>query len=64
MTPHDQDRKDYLIRAVVAYIEETKGFAETVFYDGTECDGYCLIDDIKAEWDHVFCPTETQDETE
>jgi len=22
-------------------------FGETAFYDGAECDGYCLMDDIK-----------------
>jgi hypothetical protein len=35
--------KDYLLRVAISYIDEN-----TVhIYDGTECDGSCLIDDIK-----------------
>lgn len=39
--------KDYLLRVAIAYIDEEK----VNIYDGAECDGYCLIDDIKIALD-------------
>jgi len=26
---------------------------ETAFYDGAECDGYCLLDDIEIELERI-----------
>lgn len=26
-------------------------FETTIYYDGTECDGYCLLEDIEIELD-------------
>lgn len=46
----DAERQEYLLRQVVAYIHETKDMGVTVFYDGAVCDGYCLIDDLRAEF--------------
>lgn len=40
-----ESRKDYLLRVALWYIDEE---AVHVF-DEAECDGACLIDDIKAE---------------
>ncbi len=40
-----ESRKEYLLRVAIAYIDE-----ELVHtFDGAQCDGYCLIDDIKIE---------------
>jgi hypothetical protein len=41
----DESRKDYLLRVAIYYIDEER---ENI-YDEAECDGSCLIDDIKME---------------
>lgn len=50
------DRKDILLRAAFDllakqrdshYVLDLRG--ETAFYDGTDCDGACLMDDIATE---------------
>lgn len=53
----DQRSKE-LLTAVVQLLEKQEESAyvlhiltETVFYDGTYCDGNCLLQDIKAELD-------------
>lgn len=50
------DRAITLLKACVELLEKQKNshfvlnmLTETVFYDDAECDGYCLIEDIKAE---------------
>ncbi len=40
-----ESRRDYLLRVAVYYINEQ----EVNVFDGTECDGACLIDDIRTE---------------
>lgn len=40
-----ETRKEYLLRVAIYYIEEDK----INVYDEAECDGYCLIDDIRNE---------------
>jgi len=51
-----RDRKDVLLRACHAMLKKCRdaGYVispmeTTVFYDGAECDGYCLMDDIENE---------------
>jgi hypothetical protein len=42
-------RQKILIRAVCAYL---KNYPDgEVFYDGASCDGYCLLEDIKIEFE-------------
>jgi len=46
------DRKDVLLMAAVELITammDTGDTSSTAYYDECDCDGYCLIDDIKAE---------------
>ena len=51
----DETRKDYLLRVALAYLEtiDDSEFADAlgliVKFDDAECDGSCLIDDIKME---------------
>ena len=35
---------------------------EEVKYDGAECDGYCLIDDMKLELENILGNLETDEE--
>lgn len=53
-----QDRKEILLKAAFdllykckqsSYILDVLG--ETAFYDGTDCDGQCLMEDIAHELD-------------
>lgn len=48
------DRKEILLKAVLDILEKQEKsnyvlnfFEQTTFYDGTICDGYCLIEDIR-----------------
>ncbi len=51
-----ENRKDVLLRAAMELLQK-QGDAfyvlnllrETVYYDDAECDGYCLLEDIKYE---------------
>lgn len=43
----DEDRRDVLLKAAIDFIENSDP-SVTVFYDEADCDGYCLIDDIRA----------------
>ncbi len=49
-----EQRKDYLARVMVAYLENAfnleNGYA-ILIYDDAECDGNCLAEDIRAEFD-------------
>ena len=40
-----ENRRDYLLRVALAYIDEER----TNVFDEAECDGYCLIEDIRIE---------------
>lgn len=49
-----EDRATVLLKAVMEILKKCDEssyvkdfFGETAFYDGTECDGYCLKEDIK-----------------
>lgn len=51
-----EDRKVTLLKACMELLErqERSGnlldlLSETVYYDEAECDGYCLLEDIKIE---------------
>lgn len=51
-----EDRKEVLLRACLELLQKQEDshyvldlLEETVFYDGADCDGSCLIEDIKAE---------------
>ncbi len=50
------DRKVVLLRACLELLEKQNDsgyvldlLSETVFYDDADCDGYCLMEDIKDE---------------
>lgn len=46
-----EDRKEYLARAMVEFLLNNPVALEMVsIWDGVECDGHCLVDDIKAEF--------------
>ena len=49
-----EDRKDVLLRACLELLRKQENshvtlslLEEAVFYDGTDCDGYCLMEDIE-----------------
>lgn len=51
-----EDRKEILLRACLELLQKQEDsnyvldlLEETVFYDGADCDGSCLIEDIKTE---------------
>lgn len=52
----EDDRKVVLLKAAYDLLKKQANtnyildlLRETVFYDGADCDGYCLMDDIEAE---------------
>jgi len=49
----NEDRKTYLVRIAIAVIEESTGYShdEPIFYDGVECDGGCVAEDLRIEFD-------------
>lgn len=51
-----EDRKTILLKACMELLEKQENsdcvldlLSEEVFYDGTDCDGTCLLEDIKSE---------------
>ena len=51
-----EDRKVTLLKACMRLLEKQEKshyvldlLTETVHYDGADCDGYCLLEDIKTE---------------
>jgi hypothetical protein len=42
-----EPRQHYLLRVVLAFLDENPVQDYTVNYDGTTCDGLCLREDIK-----------------
>lgn len=49
----NETRKQYLVRLAIAFLEENSGYGlenDTLFYDEAECDGYCLANDLKIEF--------------
>jgi hypothetical protein len=56
MTTREPDRKDVLLKAAFDLLRKQdlsryvlNLLTETVPYDGTECDGHCLMQDIADE---------------
>ena len=52
------DRKEILLRAAYDLLNQQNEsryvlnlLETTTLYDGTDCDGYCLMEDIKSELD-------------
>lgn len=45
--PKDMSRAEYLLRAAYNFIEREVNSETWVYYDGTECDGYCIMEDIE-----------------
>jgi len=46
----EKNRKDVLLKAAYDLLEKCDyALDETVTYDGTECDGHCLLVDIAIE---------------
>ena len=49
----NENRKDFLVRLAIAFLNENSGYSlenDTLYYDDAECDGYCLAEDLKAEF--------------
>ncbi len=51
----NETRQEFLVRIAVYYIENTAGIIgienyADLEYDGTECDAYCLAEDLKIEF--------------
>lgn len=42
-----ETREHYLLRVAANYIDKFNP-EQTMIWDEAECDGYCLVDDIKA----------------
>jgi len=50
----NEERKYYLVRLAIAFLIENSGYGlenDTLFYDEAECDGYCLAEDLRIEFD-------------
>lgn len=49
----NESRKEYLVRLAIEYIEEHTGLGvdDYLYYDEAECDGYCLAEDLRIEFD-------------
>lgn len=47
-----EDRKTYLVRLAIEYINSESGYDhnQQIFYDEAECDGYCLAEDLRLEF--------------
>jgi len=43
----DEDRVEYLARVLHEYMNNY-GFDETLYFDGADCDGLCLAEDLCA----------------
>jgi len=54
-----ESRKDYLLRVTIAYLREFSGYIKRpmsylprhIIYDGVECDGDSLANDLEAAFD-------------
>lgn len=50
MTPTEKEtRLQFLSRVLVEYMGEYGLLGGTIDYDGTDCDGFCLADEIRDE---------------
>lgn len=46
-----ESRRNYLVRVAIAYIENHSDQSGCLFYDETDCDGYCLVEDLTNEFE-------------
>ena len=51
---NNETRKDYLFRVAIAYLEvldndSDDSLSQLIIFDEAECDGSCLLDDMKNE---------------
>ena len=44
-----EDRLEFLARVLFHFMNDTHASGETIDYDGTTCDGYCLAQDFMDE---------------
>lgn len=47
----NEERINYLSRVLYKFMDNTVAGEEVIEYDGTECDGFCLAQDIVNELD-------------
>lgn len=47
-----ESRLMYLVRVAIKYIEKYPD--GTVDYDGTTCDGFCLLSELQDEWEDIM----------
>ena len=49
-----KSRKEYLVALAIEYVREHTGYVgvdDDVFFDGAECDGYALANDLAYEFE-------------
>lgn len=48
-----KDRKTFEVALAIAFLKENSGYphTETLNYDETTCDGYCLADELMSSFD-------------
>ena len=54
-----ETRLNYLMRVLDYFMSSTIAGDITVLYDETECDGYCLVEDIKNAIDDELSGSES-----
>ena len=47
----NETRKDYLIRVAIEMLNENAYNIDAIEYDETECDAFCLAEDLRFEFD-------------
>jgi hypothetical protein len=47
----NETRKNYLVRAAIAILNENAYDMKTIIYDEAECDAFCLAEDLRCEFD-------------
>jgi hypothetical protein len=51
---HGEPRLHYLLRVLEAYFDEHPVAEYTLIWDEAECDGQCLVDDLRGEIEGVL----------
>ena len=44
----DEDRVEYLAKVLYKFMNKTNAGSESMVFDGVECDGFCLAEDMLA----------------